>query len=603
MPPTPSKRLYTQSTSESVTEPIQVNTVVIIHPGSLNLRIGRASDTFPVTIPHCIARKKKDASSTDYKSSWMIRSESMHGEMKQQQKLALKLAEDTMASKPMSSGEYRQPIPPRQYHAFNGAVKCVNTDVICSKKWTNTDNQSPYIIGDEALYCLPRSGYILNWPVRRGHLNLHDGPGGSMSAVLADLEVIWGQAIEQFLDIPLKDLKIYRAILLIPDVYEHKHVKELMSLLLDRLGFGSAIVHQESVCAAFGTGVSSACIVDIGDQKTSICCVEDGISLKNTRITMEYGGCDISRCLHTLMGRAGFIPKDIDLSNTVDCLLLQEIKETCCHLDQDSYGVIEQTIQIKKPEQKIVKYSLKFGDEFHLAAFSVFFPDIYGLQGTHLVHVQKRFSGDPEDPHDEFYLRQTQSQQQSSKPSKKKETSTADISTRDETSLSMFEDSQLISAQMDEDSIDGQDGLTTTDNVKIPRRTELDEEQEQEAEEVTQLMGIDQAILHSVDKCAGDELKKKMYSCIVVVGGGMNFEGAQQWLQYRVWVGMPAQYRLMLETMDVITRPKETDPQLTSWKGATILACLDTTHELWIKKKEWDQFNVRMLRERAPFVW
>ena len=53
-----------------------------------------------------------------------------------------------------------------------------------------------------------------------------------------------------------------------------------------------------------------------------------------------------------------------------------------------------------------------------------------------------------------------------------------------------------------------------------------------------------------------DEMKKKMYSCIIVVGGGMNFEGAQPWLQYRIWVGMQHQYRLMLETMDVITRPK-----------------------------------------------
>ena len=35
--------------------------------------------------------------------------------------------------------------------------------------------------------------------------------------------------------------------------------------------------------ATFGCGVSSACVVDIGDQKTSVCCVEDGISHRNTR--------------------------------------------------------------------------------------------------------------------------------------------------------------------------------------------------------------------------------------------------------------------------------------------------------------------------------
>lgn len=82
---------------------------------------------------------------------------------------------------------------------------------------------------------------------------------------------------------------MYKAILLIPDVFNHKHTKLLANLLLERLGFGSAILHQESVCASFGSGVSSACVVDIGDQKTSVCCVEDGISHRNTRVTMDYG--------------------------------------------------------------------------------------------------------------------------------------------------------------------------------------------------------------------------------------------------------------------------------------------------------------------------
>lgn len=43
------------------------------------------------------------------------------------------------------------------------------------------------------------------------------------------------------------------------------------------------VVHQESVCATFGSGLSSTCVVDVGDQKTSVCCVEDGVSHRNTR--------------------------------------------------------------------------------------------------------------------------------------------------------------------------------------------------------------------------------------------------------------------------------------------------------------------------------
>ena len=54
----------------------------------------------------------------------------------------------------------------------------------------------------------------------------------------------------------------------------------------------------------------------------------------------------------------------------------------------------------------------------------------------------------------------------------------------------------------------------------------------------------------------GEEMKRRMYSTILLVGGGMGMEGAQMWLQYQVWMNMPAHYRSTLETMDVITRPK-----------------------------------------------
>ena len=53
-----------------------------------------------------------------------------------------------------------------------------------------------------------------------------------------------------------------------------------------------------------------------------------------------------------------------------------------------------------------------------------------------------------------------------------------------------------------------------------------------------------------------DEMKKRMYSCIVVVGGGLAFTGAQAWLQYLLWIQMSPQVRISLETMDVYTRPK-----------------------------------------------
>jgi actin-related protein len=42
---------------------------------------------------------------------------------------------------------------------------------------------------------------------------------------------------------------------------------------------------QDHVAATFGAGLGYACVVDVGDQKTSVSCVEDGISHRNTRVT------------------------------------------------------------------------------------------------------------------------------------------------------------------------------------------------------------------------------------------------------------------------------------------------------------------------------
>lgn len=54
----------------------------------------------------------------------------------------------------------------------------------------------------------PSDCYNFHWPIVRGQLNVHTGPGGSLTAVLADLETIWGHVIQKQLDIPLKDLKV-----------------------------------------------------------------------------------------------------------------------------------------------------------------------------------------------------------------------------------------------------------------------------------------------------------------------------------------------------------------------------------------------------------
>lgn len=88
------------------------------------------------------------------------------------------------------------------------------------------------------------------------------------------------------------------------------------------------------MCATFGAGIGSACVIDVGDQKVSVSCVEDGLSLPATRVTMKFGGSDITRCFHWLLGRINFPFEDCDLSRRMDALFVQDLKENFCHLDQ-----------------------------------------------------------------------------------------------------------------------------------------------------------------------------------------------------------------------------------------------------------------------------
>jgi len=48
---------------------------------------------------------------------------------------------------------------------------------------------------------------------------------------------------------------------------------------------------------------------------------------------------------------------------------------------------------------------------------------------------------------------------------------------------------------------------------------------------------------------------------------------------------------------------QDMEPTTTCWKGGAVMSCLDTSNELWISKAEWMRYAVRVLREKAPFLW
>lgn len=112
----------------------------------------------------------------------------------------------------------------------------------------------------------------------------------------------------------------------------------------------------------FGSGLNCACVVDVGAEKTSVSCVEDGISHPNTRVCMEYGGSDITQLFMWLLQKCCFPYKDCSLEDPLDVMLVNGLKEKC-HLNLDICGAQEHTFVVMKPNQPVMEYTIQFGDE------------------------------------------------------------------------------------------------------------------------------------------------------------------------------------------------------------------------------------------------
>uniref|UniRef100_T1GYA3 Uncharacterized protein n=1 Tax=Megaselia scalaris TaxID=36166 RepID=T1GYA3_MEGSC len=167
-----------------------------------------------------------------------------------------------------------------------------------------------------------------------GEFNLHDNVGGTVSSICQDLESIWTYVLEKKLKIDLSTLPQYSAVLVVPDIHSPTYLKLLTTIILKHMHFGSCMVIQESVAATFGAGLGYACVVDIGDQKTSISCVEDGVSQSKSRIKLDYGGGDVNQVLNTLFFKnKKFQNLGMDFRIPRNAVILKNCKEKLCRLD------------------------------------------------------------------------------------------------------------------------------------------------------------------------------------------------------------------------------------------------------------------------------
>lgn len=93
--------------------------------------------------------------------------------------------------------------------------------------------------------------FNIHFPYKRGDFNIHSEIGGSLTSVLADLETIWMSTLQMSFFIDKSQLRQYRAVLVIPDVYNRAHLRELTKLLLVKMGFSSCFLVQVALFQCF----------------------------------------------------------------------------------------------------------------------------------------------------------------------------------------------------------------------------------------------------------------------------------------------------------------------------------------------------------------
>lgn len=108
----------------------------------------------------------------------------------------------TLQSCLQSDGRRRYATPPQQISAFN---RRSSPEILDSNPFEfYNPKDTDVVIGDDVVHLDPNGEFNVHFPIRRGDLNLHANVGGSINAIIADLQAIWEHVLENNLKIKLR---------------------------------------------------------------------------------------------------------------------------------------------------------------------------------------------------------------------------------------------------------------------------------------------------------------------------------------------------------------------------------------------------------------
>jgi actin-related protein 8 len=200
-------------------------------------------------------------------------------------------------------------------------------------------------------------------------------PRESDTAVHEDFACFMRAVLQTEFSISDENISQFKAIIILPDTCSRRTIKIFLELLLNSIGFAAVLVHHTSVCATFGAGVNLACVVDVGHTGFNVSCVQDGMSLRESRIYQPFGGLAVEQVLdRELQGVGVPFAASLDINDVYQETALRQYKEKYCRLDLDDIKRQKTVLAVRRPGHATMEYSIVVDKELGRAPLALFYP-------------------------------------------------------------------------------------------------------------------------------------------------------------------------------------------------------------------------------------
>ncbi|ETN42462.1 uncharacterized protein HMPREF1541_01618 [Cyphellophora europaea CBS 101466] len=624
---------------------------IVLHLGSQNLRVGLASDALPKTVPMVIARRAAASEAEDEDGEPAPKRVKLDNglvpnepEKRFGEDFAKKFTGMSNDLKVRMRANKRKVLPQsrdmvtshNRRHTYDTITDMNDTMRI---EWTDVSSKPEFVTGMDALRIPDESTprYRLYWPIRHGWVNEADY--SSARFLWEDIRIIIQEAIRSQLGVQPGDLNQYSCVIAIPDYYERTYVTTLLDMALTIFSFSKVSFIQESLAASFGCGMMTACIVDIGHQKTSISCVEDGMIVENSRVNLKMGGQDITNLFVKMMIYNHFPYADINLKRRYDYLLAEELKQKLLTMTEADISVQMYDFHLRAPNQETRKYTCKIYDEAILPVLSLLRPEMFDMTGKlkdrHKLIDRSYdiYDGKPNDPTStaQAEILTAIAPEEILSITKAKPNG---LSTNGHVGGVSGTDSRRPSvSHLPNLNGDGADGTPQASQASSPVRQieaggtpQPDEPgtplpnpldtmvvKPKEEEEVEEPLSIERrddilpvyplfaAVMASVNHAArgSPQRTREFLQSITLVGGASITPGLSSHLEEILQGQMPGYGR----DINVLKPPRELDAQVVVWKGGAVFGRMSRTNDSWVSPMLYERLAERVLSHKLMWAW